>query len=405
MITLFSIFWSILNCCIMAMVIRFIRIRTDLIPKYGCSVLNVLTICCILRIILPIEFSEHQFVIGDSQLYSKIMRPITSFLYPKFPEWFLPMLLFIWICGSIIQTIKLFYKSWALYRKLKRDSKEVDKDISNILFEIDEKCPLKIYKTEDIAIPVLAGYFHPAIYIPDTSKSKREYYFIFLHEYTHWKRKDIQKKFLVNLLCMIFWWNPAIYIMRREISQIIEFNCDQQVTEKFSDMEVVEYLEILKAYVGKNKLAKIKTNTYTIEFVNTSKRYSMKQRFYLLLKRDIPARKSPIPKIVLAIVAVIWIGSSYYFILQPYYDTPGNLLWKDDVPFDRTVRNTSNEDNSYLEEQKDGSYIFYYNGVPIPISATDVEAGLYEMYPIVEYEEENIFEKIIFLLEKNFHIK
>lgn len=56
------------------------------------------------------------------------------------------------------------------------------------------------------------------------------------------------------------------------------------------------------------------------------------------------------------------------------------------------VVNIADENNAYLEEQSDGSYIFYYdnqNGFSMEVSAEDVEAGLYDFYPIVEYQKEN----------------
>lgn len=407
MITIFSILWTIINCCAMAFVIYFIRTRTDVISKYGCFVISFLTVCCILRILFPIEFPEYQFIIPDSILYSKILEPVQGLLHPKIPEWLLSLLLVIWFSGSAFHTIRLIYKSVQVSKRLKSCSREAGSDIVELLHDIDADCPLKIYLSSDISVPVLAGYFHPAIYIPDDLREEYEYRYILLHEYTHWKRKDILKKLFMNFVCVIAWWNPAVYIIRREVSQIIEFSCDRQLSVRLSDYEIVEYLEVLRDNITRIKRSRIKTNTYTIEFVNTSRRYSIIQRFQLLLQRDMPSRRSPVPKIILIVISCIWMACSYYFILQPNYITSDNLLWKQDYQLDDYVINISDTGNTYLKEQKDGSYIMYYNNTytefSMPVSREDVEAGLYELYPIIPYEEETFIERLLAHFNNLFH--
>lgn len=55
---------------------------------------------------------------------------------------------------------------------------------------------------------------------------------------------------------------------------------------------------------------------------------------------------------------------------------------------DKAVVYVSDEDNTYLEEQEDGSYILYFDGFCMDVPAEDVEKGLYEFYPIIEYEDD-----------------
>lgn len=55
----------------------------------------------------------------------------------------------------------------------------------------------------------------------------------------------------------------------------------------------------------------------------------------------------------------------------------------------QTISFIANKYNAYLEEQSDGSYIFYYNNTPIEVPSSEVENGLYDLYPIIEYQKEN----------------
>lgn len=63
---------------------------------------------------------------------------------------------------------------------------------------------------------------------------------------------------------------------------------------------------------------------------------------------------------------------------------------------DEAVMDISSKDNTYLEEQEDGSYLLHYNTFSIEVPAEDVEAGLYGYYPVKEFEEkENFLVKLL----------
>ena len=111
MITIYSLFWSIINCCLMAFIIFFLRTRTMLISKYGTSVIGFLTVCCIVRILLPVEFPKHQYILADNFLYSWIVKHFKFVLHPDFRDNLLAVLIVIWICGSVFSILRLMKKS------------------------------------------------------------------------------------------------------------------------------------------------------------------------------------------------------------------------------------------------------------------------------------------------------
>ncbi|HIZ38785.1 MAG TPA: hypothetical protein H9968_02500, partial [Candidatus Anaerobutyricum stercoris] len=111
MITIYSLFWSIINCCLMAFIIFFLRTRTMLISKYGTSVIGFLMVCCIVRILLPVEFPKHQYILADNFLYSWIVKHFKFVLHPDFRDNLLAVLIVIWICGSVFSILRLMKKS------------------------------------------------------------------------------------------------------------------------------------------------------------------------------------------------------------------------------------------------------------------------------------------------------
>ena len=66
------------------------------------------------------------------------------------------------------------------------------------------------------------------------------------------------------------------------------------------------------------------------------------------------------------------------------------------------VVDISDKENAYLKEQEDGSYLFYFYGNMMEVPSADVEAGLYDFYPIIEYEDNSNF--VIDICKKIFKI-
>ncbi len=388
MITVYSLFWSIINCCLMAFVIFLLRTRTMLISKYGTAVLRFLILCCIIRILLPVEFPEHQYILADNFLYSWIVKHFKIVLHPDFKSLLLTFLIIVWICGSLFSGCRLLLKSRKV-QKIIRDNACVEfTRAKEILETIEPDCPLPVRLCSGISVPVLAGYLHPAIYFPEYPYTDEELRYVLFHEHAHWKRKDIWKKLIMNIICILVWWNPAVYIIRRELSQLLEFRCDKTLAKDLDDFEIVGYLNLLMISYERAKNPLIKTNLYTIEFVNTGKQYTIMQRFDLLLDRHTVTSHRLLPQMVIVLLALLWMFCSYYFIWQTNYYASETEIQTEDI-LRQPVVEISNENNAYLQEQEDGTYIFFYNGETVNVPAEDVEAGLYDFYPIFQYESDD----------------
>ena len=189
-------------------------------------------------------------------------------------------------------------------------------------------------------------------------------------------------------------------MIRKEVTQLIEFRCDKTLSKDFSEEEILDYLDILLTSFERAQNPLIETNLYTIEFVNTSKQYTIRQRFDLLLQRYTVTRRRWLMQTLIVLLGLGWMFCSYYFIWQTNYYASEDALWTPNR-VERKVVYVSNGDNTYLEEQADGSYLFYYNGTPMEVPAEDVEAGLYDVYPIVEYQNENVFVKFFIMIKEN----
>lgn len=380
MLSLYSLIWTFLISCPMLLLIFILRRRSDYLTKYGVTFISILYIFCTVRMLFPIEFPSHQKVICDSYLYSFLMN-----LYAKSEDIHkkivMAVILTIWIIGIIIAVVHKMREWNKVKGYLIKGTSKGDGVAEKILREIDSECPIKIEYNLAIAEPFIKGLRHPVIYLPEKECNEKELEFILMHEYLHWKRKDLWKKFIINIIGMIFWWNPLAYLLCKDLDQIIELNCDNAMSKKYSEMDTLYYLDTLTYMAGGRRANFDKVSSDTLGFVKKLEVRPLKQRFhYVMFKKDDKRTQRKMNLLILG-VSVVWFMASYYFILQPKYNIPQVDVHQGDTPF------VADDENSYLEEQKDGTYIFYYGKYSEKLSKEEAESGVYDRYPIIKYNE------------------
>lgn len=92
-----------------------------------------------------------------------------------------------------------------------------------------------------VASPMLVGYFHPCIVLPCADVQEDKFCYMAVHELTHYKRRDILYKWLVQLTVCLHWFNPFVYWMRREMERACEFSCDEAVVAKMGYSHAADY--------------------------------------------------------------------------------------------------------------------------------------------------------------------
>ena len=96
-----------------------------------------------------------------------------------------------------------------------------------------------------VTSPMLVGYFHPCIVLPSADVQEDKFCYMAVHELTHYKRRDILYKWLVQLTVCLHWFNPFVYLMRREMERACEFSCDEAVVAKMGYGHAADYGETL----------------------------------------------------------------------------------------------------------------------------------------------------------------
>ena len=117
--------------------------------------------------------------------------------------------------------------------------------LNEVKKELKIKRHIKIRMSPDIQSPMLVGVLFPVIYIPCREISDENMRMVFLHELTHYKRKDLLIKWLSLFVNAVHWFNPLAYLLCANVSEACEVSCDMEVTKNMSDAEQKIYMKTI----------------------------------------------------------------------------------------------------------------------------------------------------------------
>jgi TonB-dependent SusC/RagA subfamily outer membrane receptor len=142
-------------------------------------------------------------------------------------EWTVGNILWlVFLTGVIIMIVRTIIQFISLYRLKQSASLLNDKGV-------------KLFHVEKNIIPFS---FHNAIYLNRNLHTEEDLKEIIQHEFVHIKQKHSVDILLGELLCIVMWFNPFAWFMRRAIRQNLEFIADRYVLNNGLDKKQYQYL-------------------------------------------------------------------------------------------------------------------------------------------------------------------
>ena len=154
---------------------------------------------------------------------------------------------YIWICGAAVYLF-IIIGSYIVYNFRKRKNSILiteNEILTKTKKELKIKRHIRIKMSPDIHSPILAGILFPVIYIPARDIPDENMRMIFLHELSHYKRKDLIIKWFSLFVNAIHWFNPLAYLICSNISEACEISCDRKVTKNMSEAEQKLYMKTI----------------------------------------------------------------------------------------------------------------------------------------------------------------
>lgn len=186
----------------------------------------------------------------------------------------------------------ILWNIWRLlhYRRLiERASGEVNRHLQQIVLEA--ACltgvtgEIQLLASPLVKSPMLIGFFRPTILLPSEHLPDGDARLILVHELTHFRRGDLWKKFLVNMIQCIHWFNPIVYLLNRDFSCWLETSCDEEVVSSLDYAQRKEYGYLLINYAPNSRRVGPKP---LVSF--TSCRYKLKRRISIMMKSNKKSR-------------------------------------------------------------------------------------------------------------------
>lgn len=167
----------------------------------------------------------------------------------------------IWLLAAMFLFLRKVTVYQSFMRFIRAGSTPVD-DIGYLEALSGEEAALGVHKALELCVnpmvssPMLIGFFHPCIVLPEGNLPEKEFRYTILHELIHYKRGDIYYKWVVQSVLCIHWFNPLLYLAARRINRLCELSCDEAVVNHLTtEKERREYAEtLLNAMTSKGVL-------------------------------------------------------------------------------------------------------------------------------------------------------
>lgn len=165
-------------------------------------------------------------------------------------HWISACIFFAWLLPALGLFFRRVCAYWGFVRHIRTEGTAVsDIRLLNLLAACEEACgiqrPVELYYHPQPASPVMTGFFHPCIAIPRSRMSDSTLAFIFMHELTHYKRRDLFYKWLIQAAVCIHWFNPFIRLLEQETGRACELSCDEAVVRSLNIKEKTAYGDTL----------------------------------------------------------------------------------------------------------------------------------------------------------------
>ncbi|MDE6619863.1 MAG: M56 family metallopeptidase [Lachnospiraceae bacterium] len=372
-ITFFSVWMTVLWSSILILIFYVLRTKYQLIDICSVSGVIVLYLFCMIRMIIPVEFPWTKIVFGG-ELYNRIYyfscvernigNDISVF----------DLLCLLWYSGTFLIILRYVIQYVKIARFFGGMPVQRNSNAAQIVDAVwnGSKKP-DIIQTAAVRTPCCFGILRKKIIIPDKPYTEEQLRFILLHECSHLLNHDILVKNLINILCALYWWNPCVYLLKKDLSQSLEIRCDLTAVKELGHQLKGDYLAVI---LSEYKDSLEDANSAGLHYDNPK---LLLERFQLVAdERRVLVKKGNIPAWVIS-GCLLFI--SYSFIFQTEYEAP-----KEDIETEQDAYEI-NADNSYLIKTDDGTYFLHIQNKDIAISEEVAQMMIKDGFTVIVKSE------------------
>ena len=207
----------------------------------------------------------------------------------------------------------------------------------------------------------MATAVKPYIILPKIEFPPDELRIILLHEWKHIQDKDYLTGFIIDIICCVFWWNPMVYILRKNFRFAIELKCDQFSVSSKKDFKHYVKGHLLLEIAEDERINSRLTNA----FVSNDEEYNDRFKVLLLLvKQGASRNKRILNNVFYSSVIVALFFMSYMFVILPIsWESPDVLVSAESFTEEYSEGGgIFRSDESFVVDNGDGTFSLYIDG-------------------------------------------
>jgi TonB family protein len=189
-----------------------------------------------------------------------------------------------WVLIVLALMCYWFYKYLYFQVKVTRSSIEItNQNLIDTKFINGDK--IRFFTGDKIVFPFVKGLFDPKIYLPESvlSWQQSELKALILHEYVHIKRKDLFVIGLQNVVQLLFFFHPLVWLTIIQISRYREKACDDFAIHAMKG-KAIEYSRLLLKSL--NHTVNWKHMPQMSTYFHQSKKFLINRFDYILNRKE-----------------------------------------------------------------------------------------------------------------------
>lgn len=280
-----------------------------------------------------------------------LMNPVADIYLDRPPQFFL--LLLVWAAGSVFLLARLLLRACSGRRAIDRIPKQENQVLQEALEELQReqkrRIPIQVLCCPGLSTPCGIGLVRRKILLPSREYSADELRHILRHELQHFQTHDLLVKWMIRVFQCLFWWNPLVYLLGKDMDQVLEIKCDLAVVKNYNRKETAAYMRIIKNQLKRAMEMQETVPIGSASLIGNFAMSNVEERFSYIAASLKPTERKELPKPVFAVLFVVLIIVSYSFVLQSSYEAPELDENGEKIQYRQ-------EDEIKLLHKKDGSY-------------------------------------------------
>ena len=323
-ITLFSFVTAVLLSSLLIVVLYLSRKSAKTIRMLNFGYLACLYLFCLGRMFFSVELPFTIVVNAPTFMnpVSKFYRNTTLIPGSHFSKY--ELLLLLWVIGAIFLLTRFFLRYIGEKRSIDRLFKQKNQAIPDLLEMLrkDKKIHIQVLCCPNLSTPCGIGLFRRQILLPSQEYTEEELFHILRHELQHFQTHDLLVKWMIRVFQCLFWWNPLVYLLGKDMDQVLEIKCDLSVVKNYSRQETLAYMRTIKSQLEQAIHTEKIVPVASASLVGNFAMSNVEERFLYLAESLKPNQRKELPKPAFAVLFAALIMASYSFVLQSSYEAP-----------------------------------------------------------------------------------